>query len=271
LARKYDKPHVLTAHGSDIHTIPFQTKRSRHHVLTTLKEAEKVIFVSNELLTQARKLGFDGKNALVIYNGIDSRHFYRRELTVAEGFTGIKKCNFTIGFVGNLEFVKGADLLPDIFSELQDKYRELQFIIVGHGTYRNQIQNNLKRKNVNFHMTGAIENKNLPYYLSLMDFLVMPSRNEGFGIVALEAQACGVAVIGRAVGGLKEIIKDKNYLVDASDDRTLINGIKFKFSNLLKSRSTEINELVEIYSLDRCIMMQLNLYSDFISRGRRKK
>jgi teichuronic acid biosynthesis glycosyltransferase TuaC len=75
LARKYDKPHVLTAHGSDIHTIPFQTKRSRHHVLTTLKEAEKVIFVSNELLTQARKLGFDGKNALVIYNGIDSRAF----------------------------------------------------------------------------------------------------------------------------------------------------------------------------------------------------
>ncbi|UOK57878.1 glycosyltransferase [Bacillus sp. OVS6] len=68
-------PYTLTLHGSDIHTMPRQSKSIRRLILRNLNHSDKNIFVSNYLKNEAVKLGYYKENDAVIYNGIDRVQF----------------------------------------------------------------------------------------------------------------------------------------------------------------------------------------------------
>jgi len=218
LGKKFNVPCVITAHGSDIHTLPFQSKKIKHKTLYTLNSANKVIFVSNFLLRKAKELGYHGKNAVVIPNGVDTNTFHPMETEQIRKKLGIyAEGKYYVGFVGNLIPVKRADKFPDIFLEIIKRKPDVKFIIIGGGELQAQIEEELLLLKVPCTFTGRLNPEEVPQWMNCFDCLILPSRNEGWPCVVLEAQACGVPVIGSNVGGIPEAVGDGGTIVDEGD------------------------------------------------------
>ena len=205
VAKKHNIPCVVTAHGSDIHTIPRKNHIIKKYTLKTLNSADKVIFVSQALLESAKELGYSGENAVVIPNGIDMEYFYPMEKEEALKRTGWKQAKrHVIGFVGNLIPVKRADKFVAIFSEIQKQVQDVEFILVGDGDLRDDIRSGVADAGLTVTFAGRVPHEDVCCWMNLFDVMILPSRNESWGCVVQEAYACGVPVVGAAVGGIPE-------------------------------------------------------------------
>lgn len=207
-------PCIITAHGSDIHTNPKKRPDTKEFTIFALENANYVIFVSNKLVQQAKELGYSGKNAVVIPNGVNTKEFFPRNKDEARTSLGLPDNSTYVGYVGNLLEVKGADRLPEIFSHIKKKVPGVEFIVIGDGILRPQIAHDLSMYSIgDSALKGMIEPADIPTWMNALDVLIMPSREEGFGIVALEAQACGVPVVGSDAGGIPEAVGECGVIV----------------------------------------------------------
>ena len=122
--------------------------------------------------------------------------------------------------VGRIEPLKGLDLLVQAMSMLND-LDDTRLVIVGGRPERDDELNRLESIAAELGVAdkttfaGAVKQTELPAYYSAADVFVMPSYYESFGLVALEAMACGTPVIAARVGGLKSFITsgETGYLV----------------------------------------------------------
>ena len=216
LSEKYSKPYVLTVHGSDVNIL--MEKRKKVY-LGVFESAQAVIFVSNALLEKARSFGYSGKNGVVIPNGYDPQIFrsldkdqVRRQLGI---YTGGYKY---VGFVGNLKEIKRADKLVEIFDLIRKGYPKVKFIVVGDGHLKDRMEQEAGDKGLDVLFTGRLDQSEVAKYMNAMDVMVLPSRNEGFGAVVIEAQACGTCVVGSSNGGIPETIGFEEYVVEEGPD-----------------------------------------------------
>ena len=213
LAKKYDKPFVVTLHGSDVNL--FMPKRKERYI-EVLENAARCIFVSRALLEKAKSFGYSGQNAAVIPNGYDPDVFKPMDKNTVRKELGIYKENtHYVGFVGNLIPIKRADKLPEIFGKISKELPNSRFIIVGDGTLRDKILKEMEGLDVVF--AGRVPQVKVARYMNAMDVMVLPSRNEGWPCVVLEAQACGTCVIGSSNGGIPEAIGFDEYVVEEGE------------------------------------------------------
>jgi glycosyltransferase involved in cell wall biosynthesis len=213
LARKHNKPFMVTLHGSDVNLL--MPKRKQRYT-EIFESASKCIFVSKALLEKAKSMGFSGKNAVVIPNGYDETIFIPMNKEAVRKELGIHREGYKyVGFVGNLIPIKRADKLGDIFHLIAKEIPETFFIVVGDGPLREKIEKETKGLNIVF--TGRLPQKDVAKYMNAMDVMVLPSREEGFGAVVIEAQACGTCVIGSSNGGIPEAIGFPEYVVKEGD------------------------------------------------------
>lgn len=210
-SEKLNIPYVVNCQGSDIN---YKMQLSTELYIDVFENAAKVIFVSNALLEKAKNYGYSGNNAIVSPNGVDLDNFKLLDKNKIKQELGLK--NKVVGFVGNLLPVKRADKLPEIFSEI-NKQKEVDFLVVGDGPLKKEIEQQCKEKKLNVIFTGKIPHDDIPKYMNAMDVLILPSRNEGFGAVVIEAQSCGVPVVGSSNGGIPEAIGDGGIIVEEGD------------------------------------------------------
>ncbi len=201
----------------------------------------------------------------VIPPGVDTRHFYPIPKDEAKEVVGIPEKTHTILFVGRIEPLKGIDNLIQAISIIQ-KRGELQccphdLVIIGG-------EPNAKPEEMNAEMarlqdmveTLQIENfviflgkqdqQMLPYYYSAAEVVVMPSHYESFGMVALEAMACGTPVVASQVGGLAFLVRDgeTGFVVPGNDVQALANRLvelikNQELRNKLGNQSTKYAQL----------------------------
>ncbi|GEK91050.1 glycosyltransferase [Alkalibacterium kapii] len=222
LSRQLNKPYFITLHGSDVNKV---WKHNRSRLVEAMEQAERCFFVSSQLLEQAITLGYSGKNALITYNGVDTKLFSQKD-----------KRNYNrVGFVGTLKKVKGADLLPDIFKCIEKYNGETDFFVIGDGPLRNQLEQAFKERDLDVEMPGLVDYDDVPELLKTMDVLVVPSRNEGLGMIALEANAMGIPAVGSAVGGIPEAISFEENLIAFTDDLPELMGSRV--AEILSSES----------------------------------
>jgi len=212
LSEKLNIPYVVTCHGSDINLGMPNNKELYNDVL---ESASKVIFVSNALLNKAKSLGYSGDNSIVIPNGMEPNLFKPLDKEKIKRELGLNKK--VVGFVGGLINIKRADKFPEIFENISSK-QEVEFLIVGDGELREKVEKECKRKNLNVKFVGRVPRDEVPYYMNAMDVMILPSRNEGWPCVVLEAQACGVPVVGSSNGGIPEAIGDGEIVVEEGED-----------------------------------------------------
>jgi D-inositol-3-phosphate glycosyltransferase len=136
-------------------------------------------------------------------------------------------------FAGRLERLKGVDVAIRALALLRDRqHADLRLIVLGEDARENGVRDGVEsekerlkavasaagvRDSVDF--VGSVAHHELPYFYAAADVCVMPSYSESFGLVGLEAQACGCPVVASDVSGLRSVVRDEvtGYLIDGHD------------------------------------------------------
>ena len=209
--QKYRIPYFVTWHGSDIHTIPFNDEAAKVKIVSAIEKAEYNFFVSNNLMVTSSLLTRNGKKR-VLYNGIDSRFYlFQKEVKAELRAKFNAKDKKVVTQAGNLRTIKNAQLLPDIFHKINDKYHgTVCFWVIGDGELRTEIERELTNIRVDYTLWGNQPYDKMPEFLNCTDVLILPSKNEGMPLISIEAIACGASAICSNVGGISESVGIEN-------------------------------------------------------------
>ncbi len=179
----------------------------------------------------------------IIPPGVDTSKFYPIPADEAKAAIGISPKDRMLLFVGRIEPLKGIDVLMEAIAQLH-KNNEIDgcphyLVIIGgnpdaEGTDMDgemnrlmQLRRDLDLKDMVVFL-GKRDQDTLPYYYSAAEIVIMPSHYESFGMVALEAMACGTPVVASQVGGLGFLVQDgiTGFVVPNADPALLAEKIK---------------------------------------------
>lgn len=164
----------------------------------------------------------DRRKIHIVPPGVDTAHFHPLDQAASKAEIGVGQADRLILFVGRIEPLKGVDTLLEAIALIREREpalcQNLVIAIIGGdpndsndaGSEMARLQD--MRAALGLHQLvsflGAKDQDRLRYYYNAADALVMPSDYESFGMVALEAMACGTPVIASEVGGLAYLIRD---------------------------------------------------------------
>lgn len=235
-------PYVVYTHGLDV--IKPQSNFLRKAVLLQVLNFAAKIFVNSEFTkNEVVKLNIPEEKIVKLTPGIDFKdflfHFDREKFKQRNNLVGFK----IVISIGRLVERKGFDYTIKALPSLLKKFPNTIYLIIGEGPYKAILQRLVREEDVgdNVRFLGALNRKEMIKYLFVCDVLVMPSRViadqgevEGFGIVFLEANACGKPVIGSYSGGIKDAVVDgKTGLL--VKDPTSVKEVSDKISLLLSN------------------------------------
>ncbi len=208
LHRTLGIPYVVTLHG-----IEAWKKFSRRHC-EALAEADRVLPVSEFTLTRAREcLAPTTANFSLLYNTFDDERFSigakNPALLARHGLAMEDRVILTVGRLLASDAYKGQDRVIECLPAILERVPGAKFLIVGDGTDRARLEKLVHDTGVadSVVFAGRVPMEELADYYRLGDVFAMPSKGEGFGIVYLEALACGVPVIGGAGDGARDALK----------------------------------------------------------------
>jgi glycosyltransferase involved in cell wall biosynthesis len=201
-------------------------------------------FVSVSELTSSRFAawtGIDSQRGFLLPNSIDLE-------TLAPGPKSVsllqqyglrdKVIIMTMGRLASTERYKGIDEVLEVLPDLVAEIPNLAYMIAGEGDDRARLQAKAVQLGLADRVvfTGLVPEAMKGDYFNLADAFVMPSRGEGFGIVFLEAMACGVPVVGSAIDGSAEALR--NGMLGELADPADANSIKRAIRSALKQPKT---------------------------------
>lgn len=256
---RYGIPYCVSWHGSDIHTKPFKYPCIRPLTAALMSGARMNFFVSQALLEQSEAVG--PGNKMVLYNGCDDsfRRISDEDRSDLRRQMGLADEDRVVGFVGNLVPLKNADLLPDLFARIRDlSDRPVRFWVIGEGRLSAEIR---QRMRVPCEFWGNLPPEQMPRMYHAMDLLMLPSRQEGLGLVLLEALQCGCKAVGSAVGGIPEVL-DAGHIVAPGE------GFVDRFARtVVDALSSGENQVVpEAMSWDVSARTEIEVYRQIPSR-----
>ena len=217
----YRGKFVVTIHDLIHHHYPGKTKLRFFHRLAyrlamrnAVKRAEKIIAVSEATKRDiAAHYGVDSSKLQVVYEGVSERF---RESASPEEAARVKK-KYGIGkpyilFVGAWRRYKNVPLLARIFDIIRDRHhRDWELVLTGNeDAYYPQVKREvfaIKNKNY-IRALGFVPDDDLGALYQGAAVFVLPSGFEGFGLIAVEAQASGTAVVASDISVLREVLAD---------------------------------------------------------------
>jgi glycosyltransferase involved in cell wall biosynthesis len=203
LKKIYNVPLVVTLHSMNTASNSLIDNFRRF----SLYNASMSIFVSDSLKQKAieRYNIHDTDHFKVVYNGVEINE---ETNTQNKNDKNIKGSN-RIVFCGRLAPVKGVDILLKAFHILYEKVEDAELVIIGDGISKDELKLMCIEQNISdrVHFVGNVDNAEVRNYFRNSDIVAVPSREEPFGLVAIEAMSEKACVVCSNVGGLKEIVK----------------------------------------------------------------
>ncbi|MFC1815782.1 glycosyltransferase [Thermodesulfobacteriota bacterium] len=199
--------------------------------------------------------GARGQKIGVVPCGVNLDLFQPMQQQAARKQLGFDPDDILLLNVGRFEPLKGIDRLLLAMTHLRD-HRRLRLVIVGGDGDEAPASQFLRQTAINLGIkdkvmfAGRIEQKYLPLYYSSADVLVIASHYESFGLVALEALACGRPVVSTPVGAMERLIQQSQagHVVNDTLPWSLAKGIQSIFADSKLPPANEIRNSILEYS-----------------------
>jgi glycosyltransferase involved in cell wall biosynthesis len=275
LAKKYDIPYVLQAHGS----LPIIGREARRWLFDTffgpglLKDASRVIALNRMELDQYKVAGVPLEKIALVPNGLDLSQF--ADLPGRGCFRqkyGLDKNKRIVLFLGRLNKIKGLDTLVYAFKQVVEELHDVMLVIAGPddgylSTLRNMISS-LKLENSVLLVGPLYGHDKLSAYVDA-DVYVLPSTYETFPVTILEAYACSKPVVASMVGSLNDLVLDQvtGLLVEVSSADRLASCIMSLLNDSHKAKEMGLNgrKLVyERYNTEKVADMVETIYKTIV-------
>ena len=205
VGKKHNIKTYVTAHGSDMFELYKSQPWIRSTIRNVLKGADGVFAVSNALKHEIVATGVVGiaDKIRLSWNSVDIDKFSPKQNTTFKDENKLTDKPIVM-FVGNLIKRKNVDSLLEAKKIANSDY---YLVVVGDGPLYKNLTKKVKEENIR-DVIFAGSRSDVENIIPSCDVLVLPSFSESFGLVLIEALACGKPVIGSDVGGITEIIND---------------------------------------------------------------
>ena len=230
LAANCGVPLVLTAHGTDLMGYD-KWPEMRHFAETAMEACVKVICISADNEKLVRDIFPQYVDKIVrMRNGYNPDIFFPQTLDradVLKGFGLDYAGEDVVLFAGKMTRFKGIDILMDAAATYESERPHAITVLAGDGEERPALEKqaaDLGLKRV--HFIGNVAQADLARLYNIADIDLVPSRREPFGLVAVEAMACGTPVVATNQGGLPDFVNASvGCLVAPEDSTDLARGI----------------------------------------------
>ena len=235
----------------------------------TAKNATIIVTISNYSLEKIQKYyAIEQSKVRIVPNGVDIEKFKPRDPQAIRQKLGLgnEPC---VLFVGSLILRKGLPFLVEAAKKVVKDQADTKFLIVGEGPLRNQLSDSLETAKLSgsFKFIGNLKDDMLPAIYNCADVFVLPSIQEGQGIVLLEAQASGKPVVAFDIGGVNEAVQNNEtgLLVKRGNIEALADALlKLLTDKTLREKmgSNGRKFVSENYTWDICAQKMLKVYHE---------
>jgi len=256
LGKIYHVPVVVTEHNSAFQRkdlSPINIYKARF----AFQNAQCVTVVSQSLKKNIEQYHIKS-NFMVIPNAVDLTQFYYDQSKTIHDPPKII-------FVGSLIPRKGLDFLLPALERIKDRPWKLD--IIGDGPSKFKYEELSKSLNLNsrIRFLGYQAHASVSEFMRQADLIVSSSLSENQPCVLLEAQACGLPIIGTNVGGIPEIIyPGSGWLAQPGDIASLANALSIALEQILIIDRKEISNIAKKYSLSNVGLNFHNLYEELL-------
>ena len=260
-------------------------------------EGEKQVLIAADKIIAATQAEYaqllwlyqaDERKIMVIPPGVDVRRFYPIPPDEAREYIGIPPCGRVLLFVGRIEPLKGLDVLIEAIRLMRqsDTFREDPFclaVIGGEADEGRQDSDNLEMARIKaltekaglgdlVTFLGKKSQDSLPYYYSAAEAVVVPSQYESFGMVALEAMACGTPVVASQIGGLAYLVQDgvTGFTVPVDEPAELARRLTslLQDTSLREQMGKQAVRVAQDYSWDKIAARLLDVYQGMLGENK---
>jgi N-acetyl-alpha-D-glucosaminyl L-malate synthase BshA len=199
-----------------------------------MKQSDAVTAVSESLKQQTQELFNPDLEIDRIYNFVDQRIYHPRNVRYLRD-NYVCPDEKLIIHISNFREVKRPHDVIKVFDQIQ-KALPARLLLVGQGPEWSAIHELVRSLNLTDRVHFLGRQDDVSQFMSIADLLLLPSAKESFGLVALEAMACGVPTIGARIGGIPEVVihGETGYLAELGD----VNEMAKYAINILQNDST---------------------------------
>jgi len=260
----WNRPHFVTFHtlGESKNRVGVAPREPELRIVNEKELVQTchriVVPTQRERDSLVRFYDADEEKIGVVPCGVNLELFQPEKRQLARKRLGFDPDDMMLLYVGRFEPLKGLDILLEAMASLKSLDR-LRLVIVGGDGQHNSEHQLLRQKAHDLGIfkrclfAGSVEQKELPSYYNSADVLVIPSRYESFGLVGLEALACGRPVVSTPVGVMAEDLREARAVrvIPHISAQSLANAIQSLITGRSLPPAVEIRESALEYSWSR--------------------
>jgi len=230
---------ITTLHGTDV-TILGHDPALRNTVRYGIDKSTIVTAVSKSLIRDTEELIKPNKGIELIYNFIDENLYTPVNPGSLKADLGIKEEKVVI-HISNFRDVKN---IPDIIKSFKQitNSMDAKLLLVGEGPEKESMERLVDELGLHDKVIFTGKRNDMPELLAISDLMIHLSKQEAFGLVILEALACGVPSVATNIGGMPEVIDDgeNGYLVPYGDvDAAVEKSLLLLQNDVLRKKFSE--------------------------------
>lgn len=223
--RRLGLPAVITVHGHDVRELPGIRPHWRNLVVQALEQAVVVIANGRDLYERVLDLGIPSHKVETIPNGVDCQVF-NNDFARQPGAGG-----WRLLYVGRIDPRKGIAVLLEAMAVLRSKRDDVRLKLIG-GNPASGLSDRFRRQTEKLGLQSCVEFleevpwDQIPQHMAEADVFVLPSLYESFGVVLVEAMACGLPIVATRCGGPSELVEEETgRLVEVADVKGLAEAL----------------------------------------------
>ncbi len=292
VARLKKVPYVVSIHGgyfnlsaqvSDKMRLPFKAKWEWGKVFGFLLGSRKVIqdadaiFCADSSEVVPFQQMYPKKKVYYVPNGVEIERFASEDPTLFRKRYSIPQDDRLLLSVSRIDPQKNQLLLVQAFGEISKRYPELKLVLIGSVSdpaYALEITEEIKRKKIEKRVLVipglSGDDPCLPSAYKAAELFILPSREEPFGLVILEAWAAGLPVLASCVGGVQVFTKDGVNVLhfESQNEKQLCEKISFLMEDAGKRKQLQEAgwEEVQNYSWDKIADLHIKYYAEILNK-----